>query len=108
LQQLPGRRGRSEDWERVTVLAGTTRGEEILGLPPETLLHRLFHEEKVRLFDPRPLAFSCSCSRRKIENTLYALGRDAVQEVLDNEGAVEVDCEFCNEHYTFSRADIDE
>lgn len=107
LQQLPNHRSATEDWERVTLLAATTDEKEIIELPPESLLHRLFHEEQVRLFEPRPLVFSCSCSRGKIENTLFAIGRDAVQEVLDNEGSVEVDCEFCNEHYSFSREDVD-
>ena len=108
LQQLPARKSTMEDWERVTLLASTTSEQEILDLSPEALLHRLFHQEKLRLFDPRPLVFSCSCSRRKIENTLFALGRDALQEVIDSEGSVEVDCEFCNEHYSFSPKDVDE
>lgn len=107
LQQLPDRSTGHQDWERVTLLAGTTSREEIFSLPPEILLQRLFHEEKVRLFEPRALSFACSCSREKIESTLYSMGRQSVQDIIDQEGSVEVDCEFCNQHYSFGQQEVD-
>ena len=107
LQQLPGHQTADDSWNRVTTLAESTTAEEILSLPPQQLLHRLFHAEQVRLFEPSKLAFSCSCSRQKIENTLFSLGRESMQELLEEQGQVEVDCEFCNKHYSFSQADID-
>lgn len=107
IQQLPGSQGSASAWERISVLAGTTSAEEIHSLPPEELLHRLFHEEKVRLFSPTDLHFACTCSREKIENTLFAMGREEVQEIIQNEGSIEVDCEFCNRHYSFGQDEVD-
>jgi molecular chaperone Hsp33 len=39
------------------MLADTIKDDELLTLDVETLLHRLFHEESLRLFDPEPVAF---------------------------------------------------
>jgi molecular chaperone Hsp33 len=71
----------------------------------QTLLHRLFHEEDVRLFEPEPVAFRCGCSRERVAGVLVSMGRDEVDAIIDEQGAVEADCEFCNAHYTFDRVD---
>jgi molecular chaperone Hsp33 len=71
------------------------------------LLHRLFHEEEVRLHDPKPLHFACTCSREKVESTLISLGEAELRSILADEGEIKVDCEFCNTHYTFDAAAID-
>jgi molecular chaperone Hsp33 len=78
---------------------------ELLDLPAERLLYRLFHEETVRLFDSEPVAFRCSCSRQRIEDTLRALGAQEVESILEDQGAIEIDCEFCNRHYHLDRVD---
>lgn len=105
LQRLPAERGLDEDWERIALLAQTVSTGELLDLPAERLLYRLFHEETVRLFESEPVAFRCSCSRQRIEDTLRALGAEEVESILEDEGAIEVDCEFCNRHYHLDRVD---
>lgn len=106
LQQLPAQTPSLEDWERVGMLAATTTAGEILTLPPEEMLHRLFHEENVRLFEPESLRFRCSCSREKISSTLYSLGRHQLEDILEEKGQIDVDCEFCNTRYSFLPGDI--
>jgi molecular chaperone Hsp33 len=105
LQRLPAEGGTDDDWERIAILARTLTADELASLPPEGLLHRLFNEERVRLFEPEPVAFRCACSRQRIEDTLRALGEDEVTSIVDERGAVEVDCEFCNRHYHLDRVD---
>lgn len=81
--------------------------DELLSLDNETVLHRLYHEEQVRLFDGQPLRFQCSCSRERSANALVSLGlEDAQQLVIEHGGAIEIDCQFCNERYLFDAADI--
>ena len=106
VQQLPSLND-SDDWDRVTLLAGTLTDQELLQLDCEKLLFRLFHEEKVRLFDSEPVEFACSCSRTKIENTLRLLGRNELESILEERGNIEVNCEFCNKHYEFDKIDIE-
>lgn len=105
LQELPGSQGIKEDWERVSLLAGTVTERELLHLPGEQLLYRLFNEEEVRLFDPEPVAFRCTCSRERIKDVLRNLGREELEAGLKEEGGLEVGCEFCNRRYHFDAVD---
>jgi len=117
LQQLPDSRSalerqmneqaREEDWNRINVLAATVDSGELLGLQPETLLFRLFHEEPLLLHAPKDLHFSCTCSREKVERTLLTIGRAEADDILRTDGRIEVDCEFCQERYLFNAADVE-
>jgi molecular chaperone Hsp33 len=112
LQQLPADRlpdaeAREASWQHVVTLADTLTAEELLGLDNPTLLHRLYHEEQLRLFEPRTLQFRCSCSRERSANALVSLGQaDAELLLSENAGSVVIDCQFCNERYAFDAADI--
>jgi molecular chaperone Hsp33 len=107
LQALPGTDEDPDAWQRAVLLAETLRDAELLSLPAEQLLHRLYHEEDIRLFEPAPLSFRCSCSRERIETVLRGLGYDEVQSILRDEGVIGVDCEFCNQHYDFDSVDAE-
>lgn len=113
LQKLPGEGGRDavhdEDaWPRIEHLTATLGKTELLTTPPEQLLYRLYHEETVRLFQPRPLAFGCSCSRERVETMLRSLGREEIEATLETQhGLIEVTCEFCARTYTFDRVDAE-
>jgi molecular chaperone Hsp33 len=108
LQQLPSRESRDADddaWPRAAHLAATVSRAELLGLDAPTLLRRLFHQENLRLFEPRPVCFRCSCTRERVAGMLRMLGRDEVLELVAERGEVEVHCEFCNRRYAFDAVD---
>lgn len=108
LQKLPGNTEQDKDlWDRLNHLASTVEAEELLTLDSETLLHRLFHEETVRLFDAEPVAFRCSCSAERTLGALEAVGKAECYDILEEQGAIEMDCQFCHAHYRFDRNDID-
>jgi molecular chaperone Hsp33 len=104
----PRQRDRAEDWNRINILAATLQENELFTLSPEHLLTNLFHEEQVRLFEPKPLRFTCTCSREKVERTLIALGPEELKSILHDEGSIKVDCEFCNTHYEFSAKEVED
>ncbi|PLX60608.1 Hsp33 family molecular chaperone HslO [Sedimenticola selenatireducens] len=108
LQQLPSELDRQAEWQRIGMLAETITRDELLNLPVQTLLHRLFHEEQVRLFEPEPVAFRCSCSRERIADSLRAMGKAELLSILEEQGAIEVDCDFCNKHYRFDAIDTEQ
>ena len=114
LQQLPAEVikdevDRAESWNRLNALGDTLKVEELLGLDNETILHRLFHEDVVRLFDKDGIEFKCSCSRERSGNALSSLGHDdALTLVKEHGGHIEIDCQFCNERYLFDAADVDQ
>lgn len=113
LQALPADRQkdaeqRTETWEHLNILAGTLKAEELATLDNQTLLHRLFHEEDLRLFPPAPVRFECSCSEQRSANALISLGRDDALALLSEQGGeIEIDCQFCNSHYRFAQGDVE-
>lgn len=109
IQRLPGATEEDDElWERVAHLAATISADEMLGLDSETVLHRLFHEEEVRLFDREPVAFRCTCSRERTLTALQSLGKEECYNILEEQGSIEMDCQFCHAHYQFQRIDIDQ
>ncbi len=106
LQELPVGTGGKEDWERVSLLAATVTERELLHLPGEELLYRLFNEEQVLLFEPEPVSFRCTCSRERIKDVLRNLGREELDASPWEDDAVEVGCEFCNRRYRFDAVDV--
>ena len=110
LQQLPSteeaKEEDEENWSRLSQLAATITPNELLSLGAGTLLHRLFHEEECRLLDSTELSFACSCSRERVAETITLLGESDANDLLAEQGHIEVACEFCNEHYHFDKVDV--
>ena len=107
-QQLASAEENEETWETQGHLASTVSSEELLTLDHKTLLTRLFHERGVRVFDAEPIAFSCSCSKERTNQTLIQLGQPTLQEIIEEEGEVLVDCHFCGFQYLYNDSDIKE
>ncbi len=107
IQELPGENKEKDDWDRIEMLANTVTAEEMFSLDCEALLHRLFHEEQVRLYEPESVEFQCNCSRQKISGTLQALGRSELEAILQEHSDIEVDCQFCGENYRFDKVDVE-
>jgi len=109
LQKLPAQEEVDGDsWNRATLLAQTVTANELLALPARRLLHRLYHEEDVRVFEPRPVSFRCSCSPQRVGAMLRMLGLAEVRSILDERETVEVTCEFCNRAYRYDRVDAEQ
>lgn len=108
LQKLPAQAEDDDAWGRVTTLAATVREEELLQLEQPELIHRLFHEEDVRLFAAEPVAFHCHCSRERVAESLRSLGHDEVMEILAKEPQIEATCHFCNKQYRFDAVDAEQ
>ena len=97
-----------ENWQHLSVLLESLKPEEQLELEHEEQLYRLFHEQKVRLFEPEKLQFFCSCSKARTAKMLVSLGADEVNQIIQEQGLIDVNCEFCDQHYQFDQSDIDE
>lgn len=109
LQRLPAPDDEDPDtWNRVTHLGATLRREELLDLPAQAVIRRLFHEEDVRVFEPTPLSFRCSCSHQRVVGMLRMLGRDEVRDIVAERGCVEVTCEFCRKRYSLDAVDAEQ
>jgi molecular chaperone Hsp33 len=104
--------GLDEAYNRISLLAGTLTREELLSLDADKILHRLFWEEPMRRFPvmagedgPR---FVCSCSRARVGSMLKSLGRAEVDDIVREQGRVEIGCDFCGIKYHFDPVDVGE
>ncbi|HAD44644.1 MAG: Hsp33 family molecular chaperone HslO [Alcanivorax sp.] len=112
LQRLPDQVASGDEnrnqWEHLEALAGTLKMEELLDLPAETVLRRLFHETPPRLPEAQPLRFGCTCSRERTENALLSLGADELKTLLDEDGEATLTCDFCLSQQHFDAVDLAE
>ena len=105
LQQIPGER-EEDSWERLQVLTDTVTNQELLELPREQLLQRLYHQEELRMFASKGHQFRCGCSMERVGEMLISVGRREMEETLAQEDEVKVNCEFCNQTYLFDHQAI--
>jgi len=113
LQKLPARErlqdgeGRDADgWRRASMLAATLEPVELRERAVSELLHALYHEERVRLFEESPVRFECSCSRARTDAMLQGLGQAEVEDIVVEQGAVDITCEFCDADYHYDAVDV--
>jgi molecular chaperone Hsp33 len=111
LQQLPVQIAdddnlRLQQWEHACSLAATVQEAELLALHADHLLYRLYHQDPVRLFEPFLVRFHCTCSRERTRNALASLHPAELEELLTDLGCITMDCEFCNQRYSFQRSDL--
>jgi len=101
--------GRNEDYNRIAHLASSLTREELLTLDADTILRRLFWEEKLLRFEPRQGAdgprFACTCSRERVGRMLQSLGTAEAESILAEQGHIEVGCEYCGQQYRFDAVD---
>lgn len=98
----------TDAWERICMLADTVTPQELLELPARVLMHRLFNQEQVRVFDPQPWRFLCKCSRARVSAVLRSLGHEELLRILKEENTVKVDCEYCSDAYSFDAVDVEQ
>ena len=107
LQALPGAGARDQDgWNRVQVLASTLKPDELLTLTSIDLLARLFPEEDVRIYDPRPVVWDCPEDWDKIAGMLRSIGRAECESILQEVGEIHVHDDICNRDYRLDAAAV--
>ncbi|NPA72467.1 MAG: Hsp33 family molecular chaperone HslO [Gammaproteobacteria bacterium] len=98
----------ADGWDRVHSLTNTLKDEELTTLDAETLLHRLFHEEVIELFEAKEVVYECPKDSSKVEAMLLSLGEAEVRKILKEEGEIVVHNEICNFHLRFGEKEVDE
>jgi len=114
LQKMPPSDAANSDaehadaWQRVQLIASTLNDQELLDLAVEPLLGKLYHDERVRLFEGQSVVFDCSCSKDRTDGLIKGLGLAEAQDILQEQGDITITCEFCDEVYRYNKADVAE
>ncbi|CAN7361218.1 Hsp33 family molecular chaperone HslO [Variovorax sp. LjRoot290] len=102
--------GHNEDYNRISILASTLTRDELLTLDVETILRRLFWEEKLLRFEPQSGMlgphFACTCGRERVAQMIRGLGVEEAEGILVERGDIEVGCDFCGKQYRFDAVDV--
>jgi molecular chaperone Hsp33 len=107
LQALPGAPARDADgWNRVQILADTVRPDELLGLGAIKLIERLFPEEDVRVYDPRPVRYHCPYDPAKIYAMLRSVGQAECEAIVAEQKEIRVHDDICNHEYVLDAAAV--
>ncbi len=106
LQQVPGRTIEEDDWNRLHFLAETLTVSDFDDEAGIRLIGKLFAEDDVRVYDPRSVIFRCRCSMAKAQDVLKMLGEADAREALDEQGHIEVTCEYCGRRRGFDAVDV--
>ncbi|PIJ51195.1 Hsp33 family molecular chaperone [Erwinia sp. OLTSP20] len=106
LQVLPAQNSDSNDFEHLATLTSTLKTDELLDLPAREVLWRLYHQEDVTLYDPQPIVFHCSCSRERCQEVLKTLPAQEVDQILQEDGKIDMHCDYCGSHYLYDAVDI--
>jgi len=107
LQALPGAAARDDDgWNRLQILADTVRADELLDLGAIKLIERLFPEEDVRVYDPRPVSYHCPYDPDKIFSMLRSVGQAECEAIIAEQGEIRVHDDICNHEYVLDAATV--
>lgn len=104
IQRVAGDESRGETgegWREAQALFSTLSEEELRSeeVSAEDLLFRLFHEGGVRVQTPEPLSDMCTCNEERLRQTLSGMPDESLREMVEPDGTLKVDCQFCARHY---------
>ncbi|SQA98995.1 Heat shock protein 33 [Cedecea neteri] len=106
LQVLPAQNAETDDFNHLATLTETIKAEELLTLPANDVLWRLYHEEEVTLYDPQDVEFKCTCSRERCADALRTLPDEEIDSILAEDNEIDMNCDYCGSHYVFDSMDI--
>jgi len=108
VQLLPDGDGSSEniakqksDFEHIAQLTNTIKADEIFSLEAEALLYRLYHQEKVSLFEPQTVSYQCGCSSNKCLAAIAQIEPSEIEAILAEQGKISMTCDYCLTTYDF-------
>ena len=95
------------DYEHVSYLTRTITSDELFAISHKEMIHRLFHEDDIRIFEPQMVNFKCDCSRERCAGALRNVNKSELLSMVAEEGSIKMDCQFCHSVYDFDAIDIE-
>ena len=77
-------------------------------LTPEMILEEVLGDFGLDILDKIPVAYECNCSKQRVEKAIISIGHKDIQEMIDDNKPIEVNCHFCNKHYEFTVDELKE
>lgn len=78
------------------------------GATPEALLEQILGEFGVEINEKMPVQYQCDCSKERVTRAIASIGRKDIQQMIDDNEPIEVNCQFCDKHYIFNTEELKE
>ncbi|MDT0595209.1 Hsp33 family molecular chaperone HslO [Glaciecola petra] len=98
---------KTPDFEHVSIMAETLSQQEVLNLPHQDIVKRLYHEDDIRMFEPQIVIFHCDCSKERSANALKNVSKEELLSIIEQDGEIQMDCQFCLAKYSFDKIDVE-
>ena len=76
------------------------------GETPEGMIRRVLDGFDVEFYEETPTGYVCDCSKERVERAIISIGKKEIQDMIDDQKTIEVNCHFCGRHYEFSVDDL--
>ncbi len=76
------------------------------GVMPEQLLEQLLGGLQVEITEKIPVQYACNCSKERVTRVIASIGRKDLQEMIDDQEPIEVNCQFCDKRYMFTPEEL--
>lgn len=73
---------------------------------PFEVLNKYFQDFDLKLLGEKDIKYLCDCNRKRVEKSLISLGKDTLNELIENDGHAELVCDFCNKKYNFTKEEL--
>ncbi len=77
-------------------------------MTPEMILEHILGEFGLEIMDKIPTRYECNCTKERVEKAIVSIGKKDIQEMIDDNEPIEVNCHFCNTNYVFSVEELKE
>ena len=73
------------------------------GMTGEDMIRYIMLGFETEILETIPVGYRCNCSKERMERAIISLGKQEIQDIIDEQGQAEIVCQFCNQGYTFDR-----
>lgn len=77
-------------------------------MTPEKILEHILGDMELEILDTVQTQFHCNCSKERVSKAVMSIGAKDLKEMVDDNKPIEVNCHFCNSHYTFSPEELEQ
>lgn len=75
---------------------------------PEIILEHILGDFGLTILDKMPTQYYCNCTKGRVEKAIVSIGKKDIQDMIDDNEPIEVNCHFCNTSYNFSVDELKE
>ena len=77
-------------------------------MTPEDIINAVLGDFGVEIMDTMPTQFYCNCTKDRVEKAIVSVGAKELNEMIQENKPIEVNCHFCNKNYKFEIEELKE